>query len=45
MMPNVNGIEFCKKLKADFRTSHIPFILLTAKSGIDNKIEGIETSS
>jgi len=42
MMPNVDGIEFCKKLKADIRTSHIPFILLTAKSGIDNKITGIE---
>lgn len=45
MMPNVDGIEFCKKLKADIRTSHIPFILLTAKSGIDNKILGIETGA
>ena len=45
MMPNVDGIEFCKKLKADIRTSHIPFILLTAKSGIDNKITGIETGA
>jgi len=45
MMPNVDGIEFCKKLKADIRTSHIPFILLTAKTGIDNKITGIETGA
>lgn len=45
MMPNVDGIEFCKKLKEDIRTSHIPFILLTAKSGIDSKIIGIETGA
>lgn len=43
MMPNVDGVEFCKKLKADIRTSHIPFILLTAKGGVESKITGIET--
>ncbi|GGZ87310.1 hybrid sensor histidine kinase/response regulator transcription factor [Algibacter mikhailovii] len=42
MMPNIDGIAFCKKLKADLRISHIPFVLLTAKSGVDNKIIGIE---
>lgn len=45
MMPNIDGIEFCKKLKADIRTSHIPFILLTAKSGTDSKLTGIETGA
>lgn len=42
MMPIVDGIEFCKKLKADIRTCHIPFILLTAKTGLENKMSGIE---
>ncbi|MDT0551832.1 hybrid sensor histidine kinase/response regulator transcription factor [Urechidicola vernalis] len=42
MMPNVDGLRFCKKLREDIRTSHIPFILLTAKGGVDSKIEGIE---
>jgi len=42
MMPRMNGIQFCEALKKDINTSHIPLILLTAKSSIENKIEGIE---
>jgi len=42
MMPKMNGIEFCEAFKKDITTCHIPFILLTAKSSIENKIEGIE---
>jgi signal transduction histidine kinase/DNA-binding response OmpR family regulator/streptogramin lyase len=42
MMPKMNGIEFCNAFKKDVRTSHIPLILLTAKSSMENKIEGIE---
>ena len=42
MMPKMNGIEFCNAFKKDLATSHIPLILLTAKSSIENKIEGIE---
>ena len=42
MMPKMNGIEFCNAFKKDIATSHIPLILLTAKSSIENKIEGIE---
>ena len=42
MMPNMNGLEMCKRIKNDERTSHIPVILLTAKSGDDNIILGME---
>ena len=41
MMPGMNGIEFCKAVKKEYLTSHIPVILLTAKAAIDEKIEGI----
>ena len=42
MMPNKDGIEFCKDVKSDLITNHIPFIMLTARSSIKNKIEGLE---
>jgi signal transduction histidine kinase/ligand-binding sensor domain-containing protein/DNA-binding response OmpR family regulator len=41
MMPQKNGIELCNTLKQDQRTSHIPIILLTAKTGLLNELDGL----
>ncbi|QCX37322.1 response regulator [Aureibaculum algae] len=40
MMPVMNGMEFCEKLKSKILTSHIPIILLTAKTDSETQIEG-----
>jgi YesN/AraC family two-component response regulator len=45
IMPRMTGIELCKKIKEEIITSHIPFILLTAKITLEDKIEGIETGA
>jgi YesN/AraC family two-component response regulator len=45
VMPKLDGIELCKEVKSDIRTSHIPVILLTAKSSVNAQIEGTKTGA
>ncbi|MRT92017.1 hybrid sensor histidine kinase/response regulator transcription factor [Ancylomarina sp. 16SWW S1-10-2] len=45
MMPNMNGIELCRKIKEEEAVSHIPVLLLTAKNTIESQLEGFKTGA
>lgn len=45
MMPVMDGMELCKKIKSDINLSHIPVILLTARTDTDTKIAGLENGA
>lgn len=45
MMPELNGIQLTQKLKENFDTSHIPVIMLTAKSAFEEQIDGIQSGA
>lgn len=45
MMPLKDGLELCNEIKSDIETCHIPIILLTAKTTLHNKIEGLNSGA
>lgn len=45
MLPNVSGIEICRRVKADPDTRHIPIIMLSARSEEGDRVRGLETGA
>ena len=45
MMPEMDGFTFCREVKKDVSISHIPVILVTARAGQEDKMEGLETGA
>ncbi|MBW1298913.1 response regulator [Aquimarina litoralis] len=45
IMPEMDGFEFCSRIKKDIKTSHIPILMLTAKTMEDDKLKGIESGA
>lgn len=45
MMPVMNGLEFCQRIKSGTATSHIPVILLTARALSQHQVEGYESGA
>ena len=45
MMPNKDGVSLCNDIKKDLNSSHIPVVLLTAKTSLESKIEGVDSGA
>jgi len=43
MMPEIDGLELTRRLRADERTRHIPILMLTARGDLDDRVKGLET--
>lgn len=45
MMPGMSGLEVCQKLRADPATAWMPIIILSAKAGVDDKLDGFQAGA
>lgn len=45
MLPDFSGFEFCRKVKDEFKTSHIPVVLLTALADLPNQMSGLKSGA
>ena len=45
LMPNMSGIELCKAIKRNFSICHIPVVLLTARTAVEQALEGLKTGA
>ncbi|OUJ72325.1 substrate-binding domain-containing protein [Hymenobacter crusticola] len=45
MLPEISGLEVVAQLKADWRTSHIPVVLLTARNAPEQQVEGVQAGA
>jgi YesN/AraC family two-component response regulator len=45
LMPEMDGISLCRTVKGDIALSHIPLVLLTAKTGIESRLEGVDSGA
>ena len=45
MMPRMDGAELCRRVRSNQLTSHIPFVMLTAKTDDDSKVEGMDVGA
>ncbi|PKB17331.1 two-component regulator propeller domain-containing protein [Flavobacterium sp. 5] len=45
IMPVMDGLQFCKNIKGDLKTSHIPLLMLSAKAMVKDRLEGIDSGA
>ena len=45
MLPGMNGYAFCRRIKEDGQLCHIPVILVTAKTNVEDQVEGLDTGA